>query len=227
MALAAAGHQVTGVDNDGAMLGRARANWTKAGEGRAVPARGGTLTLIEHDLTTLSLAAPFDLVILALNSLLLLDGRAAQELALRVMRAHLAPGGRAVVDVWLPTPDDLALYDGRQVLDWIRSDPETGERVAKTTVARYASATHSATLETTFDAELDGAPGRRTTRTDAISFISVADLLELAAKAGLEPEAVVGDYAMTPWSEASERIVLVARVAARRGGRGVNPATAA
>ncbi len=209
--LAAAGHDVTGVDNDAAMLERARAAWTGHGGGRSVGATPGSLRLIEHDLTTLDLPSRFDLVFIALNSFLLLDGRAAQERALKVMRAHLAPGGRAIIDVWTPSHEDLDLYDGRQVLDWVRTDPETNERVAKTTVAHYDAATYTAHLTTTFDVESDGAATRSVIRDDAITFIEAAELLELAGRAGLEPEQVLGDYDGTAWSEASERVVLIAQ----------------
>ena len=209
MPLAADGHHVTGVDIDAQMLNRARARWQESSKsGR------GTLTLMEHDLTTLALPHRFDLVFVALNSLLLLDGRAAQESALKVMRAHLAPGGRAVIDVWLPAQDDLVLYDGRQLLEWVRTDTETGERVAKTTIALYSPATHSAHLTTYFDASPDDGPARRTMREDAINFMSKDELIALAASAGLEPVTVAGDYALSPWSEASERVVLIARASA-------------
>jgi SAM-dependent methyltransferase len=191
---------VTGVDNAATMLGRARSAW----EETIQPL--GTLTLLEHDLTTLSLPARFDLVILALNSLLLLDGRAAQARALQVMRAHLAPTGRAVIDVWLPGGDDLALYDGRQVLDWVRTDPRTGERVAKSWSATYDAAARAATVNSTFETEA----GSRATRRDMTSFISTQELLELAQEAGLQPESVLGDYSGTIWSDASERVVLIA-----------------
>jgi hypothetical protein len=163
------------------------------------------LTLIEHDLTTLALPTRFDLVILALNSLLLLDGRVAQERALRVMRAHLAPAGRAVIDVWLPTHEDLELYDGRQVLDWVRTHPQTHERVAKSWSATYDAAAHQANVRATFENEA----GARTDREDKIRFIGAQELLELAQAAALVPEHVLGDYSGTSWSEASERVVLI------------------
>ena len=201
---------MTGVDNDAAMLDRARTAWEGSGGSEA----GGSLTLIEHDLTsldltTLDLAARFGLVLIALNSFLLLDGRAAQERALKVMRAHLAPEGRAVIDVWTPTADDLELYDGRQVLDWIRTDPHSNERVAKTTVAHYDAVTNTAQLTTTFDIEGDGGTTRSITRRDAISFVEADELLDLANRAGLVPEQVLGDYDGAAWSEASERVVLL------------------
>jgi SAM-dependent methyltransferase len=205
--LAAAGHEVTGVDNDAAMLDRARAKWT----GSTRPGRGGSLTLMERDLLTLDLQERFDLVVLALNSLLLLDGRAAQGRALETMGRHLAPQGRAVIDVWLPTQDDLTLYDGREVLEWVRTDPETDERVAKTTRAEYNPATGTALLTTTFDAERDGEPATPTTRADSIHFIGADELLTLVSDAGLQPDVVAGDYGLSPWSEASERVVLICR----------------
>lgn len=197
---------MSGVDNDAAMLDRARAAW----EQTRPAGRSGTLTLIEHDLTTLALPGRFGLVIMALNSLLLLDGRADQERALKVMRKHLAPSGRAVIDVWLPTREDLELYDGRPVLDWIRTDPDTNERVAKTTVAHYDAATHTAELTTSFDIGGEDSPSRSTSRHDTIAFIDASELLALARKAGLEPESVIGDYSGSAWSEASERVVLIA-----------------
>ncbi len=222
--LAAAGHDVTAVDKDPQMLDRARAAWDRVagrrGRSARVAARGGAavrsrgqVTLIEHDLTTFRSQERFGLAIVALNTLLLLDGRAAQARALKVMRAHLAPGGRAVIDVWLPTLDDLTLYDGRQVLDWVRTDTETGQRVAKTTAAHYAPATRTAALTTFFDASGPDGPARRTVREDLVSFIDASELLALAADAGLTPETIAGDYDMTPLSDESERIVLIARAA--------------
>jgi len=211
VALAAAGHDVTGVDNDAAMLERARAAW----KGRPPAAGGGSLTLVEHDLQTLALGGRFGLVILALNGLLLLDGRAAQLSALGVMAAHLAAYGRAVVDVWLPTPDDLALYDGRLVLEWVRRDPDTAEWVAKTTSARHESAAAAARVTTFFDAWADEAPARRSMRADDIRFLSASELVALAIQAGLEVESTAGDYDMSELERDSDRIVLVGRPAAR------------
>ena len=198
------------------MLDRARRAWAGRGDraggsGKApgsARGRAGSLSLIDHDMTTLDLPGRFDLVILALNSLLLLDGRAAQGRALSVMRAHLAPEGRAVVDVWLPNAEDLELYDGRQVLDWVRTDPETGERIAKTWSATYDAASDTATIRTSFESEA----GSRAQRPETIRFIGARELLDLAHGAGLEPKEVIGDYSGTPWSAASERVVLIAGI---------------
>lgn len=195
--LAAAGHAVTGVDHDPHMLARARA-------------KSAELELVEADIGDVRLGRRFGLVILALNSLLLLDGRAAQLAALETIAVHLAPGGRAVLDVWLPSPDDLAIYDGRLTLDWLRSDESTDELVAKTSSARYQPATATAQVVAFFDAwPPDGGAAHRSARQDTLHFIGASELLELVGRAGLTAGTVAGDYSMAELAPDSDRIVLV------------------
>jgi SAM-dependent methyltransferase len=205
--LAAAGHEVTGVDRDGNMLERARKRWQSA---QAQGTARGSLALIEADILDLSLDRRFELVILALNSLLLLPGREAQLAALRTIARHLAPPGRAVLDVWLPTAEDLAIYDGRLVLDWVRDDPETGERVAKLSAARHDAATSSALVSTLFDAwPVGGGLPRRVEREDELYFIGPTELVALCGQAGLAVETLGADYSLNEFGPGSERVVLV------------------
>jgi SAM-dependent methyltransferase len=205
--LAAAGFDVTAVDRDPDMLDRARAAWT-ASE-RTPRRRPGSLRLVEADITTLDLDARFDLVILAFNGLLLLPGREAQAAALACIARHLALAGQAVIDVWLPAPDDLVLYDGRLRLDWLRTDAQTGDRVAKLTAARYQPATGVAYVTTFFDrwSVADGAL-RRLSREDELHFVHPAALLDLLGHAGLASRMVAGDYSMNPLEPDSERLVI-------------------
>jgi SAM-dependent methyltransferase len=205
--LAAAGHHVTGVDIDTDMLGRAESAWREQHEA----AGKGTLDLVEADMTALNLGHEFGLVLICLNSLLLLPDRAAQEAALRVMAAHLAPGGRAVIDVWLPTPEDLELYDGRLLLDWVRVDDATGEWVAKSTAASYSPATAEAKIDTFFDSWVNGDEIHRIHRSDTIRFVTAAELVTMAEAAGLQPQIIAGDHALTEFGPDSERIVLICR----------------
>jgi SAM-dependent methyltransferase len=141
--LAVAGYAVTAVDLDPAMLERAHARASEAGIGAAGSGAGGSLELVEADLLGLRLpaAGSFALAFLALNSIMLLGTRSAQQEALATMAAHLAPGGLAVVDVWLPDAEDLARYDGRVILEWPRTDPETGDVVTKAGSAVHDAAT--------------------------------------------------------------------------------------
>jgi SAM-dependent methyltransferase len=217
--LAEAGHRVVGVDLDPAMLDRARIRWVSAQQGAVT---GGSLDLVRSDMTNLALEERFDLAILGFNSLLVLPDRQSQQQAVQVMCDHLTADGRAVIEVWLPSPEDLELYDGRLIEDWVRTDPATGERLAKLTSARLDRETSQATLDTFFDAWLDGQPPRRTSRRDRVQFVTSADVLDMVESAGLQPQIVAGDYSMAASQPDDERIIVVAapsRVARSARGR--------
>lgn len=206
--LALAGHRVTGVDVDPAMLERARSRW-EASRGRRPR---GRLELVEADMRDADLEGRYALAILALNALLLLPDRDAQAAALRTCALHLAPGGLAIVDVALPGADDLAACDGRLTLDWVREDPETGELVTRTSSARYDAASASVDLVQVFDAVAPGGgPLRRTIRRDRLQLLSAAHLLDLVGDAGLAVEQAGGDHLLTPFGPGSTRVVLVTR----------------
>jgi len=208
--LALAGHEVVGVDLDPAMLARAEAAWARV---RGGAASGGRLEFVDGDLLTVDLGGRFAVVLFGLNSLFLLTTRERQAAALVAMARHLRPGGLAVIDVWLPHPDDLALYDGRQVLEWQRDDPETGERVAKLHAARHDSATGEVELTAWFDAwPADGGPVSRISRTDHLRLVTAGELAAMAEAAGLTIEAIEGDHAGGAFGPGAERAVLLARL---------------
>lgn len=208
--LALAGHEVVAVDVDPAMLARADAAWAKV---RGSAASGGRLTLVDGDLLTVELGPRFAVVLLGLNSLFLLATRERQAATLVAMARHLRPNGTAIVDVWLPHPDDLAVYDGRQVFEWQRDDPETGERVAKVHSARHDSATGEVELTAWFDAwPPAGGPVRRVGRTDRLRLVSSGELVAMAEAAGLTVESIEGDHDGSPFGLGAERAVLRARL---------------
>jgi len=224
--LAVRGHAVTAVDLDPAMIGRARDAWQRAivelgrsdgglegsAEGRS-GASAGSLELVEADMRDLDLPGRFDLAILALNTLLLLGDRGSQQAALATMARHLTPNGVAVVDVWLPSSGDLALYDGRLLMEWQRDDPETGERVAKCASARHDAATASVTLTQLFDAwPAEGGTLRRVSRTDTLRLVGADELVAMADAAGLRVERLAGDHQMGGFGPGAERTVLLARL---------------
>ena len=212
--LAAAGHRVTGIDVDPAMLARARRRIAAAGQGIA-----GRIRLVEGDLFTTRVdgAGTFGLAILPLNSILLLGGPREQRRAIAVMADLVAPGGTVVVDAWQPVADDLIAFDGRLSVEWLRQDPETGLEVAKLSAAWYDGATRAVTLTTLFD---EGAPGTapvRWTRVDALRLISADELRTHAEDAGLVVEAMAGDYDLADLKPGDERAILIAR---KPGGTG-------
>lgn len=209
--LAVAGFEVTGVDIDAAML--ARAAETAALSGPDVASR---LTWVEADLIGLKLpdGARFRLEILALNSILLLPTRDSQQAALDTLARHLEPGGIAVVDVWLPSAEELARYDGRLSLEYVRTEPSLGLVVTKMAAAEHEPATGNVRLTVIYDeAELGGAP-KRWIREDRLRLLNADELSAMALAAGLEVEVMAGDYDLSPLGPHDGRAILVAR---RRG----------
>jgi SAM-dependent methyltransferase len=206
--LAAAGLEVTAVDLDPAMLERAVARGRAAGRTTA-----GRLDLVEADLLGLDLpgAGTYQLAFIALNSLFLLAPRDRQREALRVLARHLAPGGLAVVDVWLPEPLDLARFDGRMILEYVRAEPETGHDVTKVATARFDPATGVVDLTAVYDEGPAGGSTVRWIRRDALRLVGADELRAMAEDAGLEVEGVGGGYDLEPIGPGSERAVLVAR----------------
>ena len=207
MPLAEAGYTVTGVDLDPAMLDRAR---VRAGDAPAGTA--DRLTLIEAGLVDLRLpeAGTFGLVYLALNSLLVLPTRAAQRAAVGTMAHHLAPGGLAVVDIWIPDAEDLARFDGRIILEWPRLDPETGAIVTKVGSAQHDASAAVVTMTTIFEESGQGEPARRWIRSDRLRLVSGEELRGFAEHAGLSVELLAGDYGLGPMGPGSERAILIA-----------------
>ena len=114
-------------------------------------------------------AGDYRLAFIPLNSIFLMGTRADQAAAVATLAAHLAPGGLAVVDAWLPDADDLARYDGRLVLEWVREDPATGRTVTKTGSAVYDAATASVRLTTIFEEGHAGEPPVRWVRVDRLA----------------------------------------------------------
>jgi SAM-dependent methyltransferase len=206
--LAAAGHHVTGVDVDPAMLARARMRAAAAG-----PAVGGRLRFVEADARDLRLpeAGTYRLAFIALNSLMLLGDRAAQAQAIRVLAQHLAAGGIGAVDVWLPDADDLARFDGRLVLEYPRHDPQSGAFVTKIASAVHDAASGTVRLSTIYEEGAPGQPAVRWFRQDTLRLVSADDLRDFAAAAGLEVEVIAGGYDLEPLGPGSERAILVAR----------------
>lgn len=184
--------------------------------GRAFAAREGVgddrLEFVEADLLDLRLpdAGRYGLAFIALNSLMILPSRDAQRRAFRTLAEHLAPAGIATVDVWLPDADDLARFDGRVILEWPRTDLETGLLVTKAGSATHDAATGTISLTTIFEEGEQGAMPHRWVRSDRLRLVSADELVAFAEEAGLVVEVLAGGYGLEPLGPGSERAVLVA-----------------
>ncbi len=204
--IAAAGHRVTAVDLDPAMLERGRAR------ARAAGLVDGQIEFVAADMCDVRLpdAGRYALAFIALNSLMLLPTRSAQRDAVRTMADHLAPGGLAVLDVWLPDAEDLARFDGRVMLEWPRTDPETGRVVTKTGSAQHDAATGTVTLTSIYEEGLQGAAPVRWLRRDRLRLVSADELAGFTEDAGLRIEVIAGGYDLSPLAPGSERAILIA-----------------
>jgi SAM-dependent methyltransferase len=206
--LAEAGFAVTAVDLDPSMLRRAALRAAAADE--EVEQR---LELVLGDVVGLELpaAGTFRLAFVALNSMLLLRSREAQRAAWAALAAHLAPGGLAAIDAWLPEAADLARYDGRLHLEYLRRDPERGAWVTKTAAAQHDGATGTVALTTFFDEGDPGQPPVRWFRRDVVRLTSADEQRVLAESVGFEVELIAGGYDLEPLGPHDDRLVLLAR----------------
>ena len=205
--LAAEGYHVTGIDVDPAVLARARLR--AAGRGADTSSR---LELVEADLVGLRPDGQprFRLAFIALNSLMLLGSWRDQRAAIGVLAEHLAPGGVAAADVWLPDADDLARFDGRLILEYPRTDPETGRLVTKIAAASHDAATQAVRLTTIYEEGRPGEPALRWLREDRLRLVSADELRHFAEDAGLVVETVAGSYDLEPLGAGSQRAILIA-----------------
>jgi SAM-dependent methyltransferase len=206
--LAEAGHRVTAVDIDPAMLARARDRVAAAPK-----SAGERIELVEADLLGLELpaAGTYQLAFIALNSLFLLASRAAQRDAFVTMARHLAPGGLAVADVWLPDADDLARFDGRLILEYERTETGSNKLVTKTAAAQHDAASGIVNLTSIYEEGAQGASPARFVRRDALRLVSAEELRDFAESAGLVVETLAGGYDMEPLGPGSERAIIVSR----------------
>jgi SAM-dependent methyltransferase len=204
--LAAAGHPVTAVDVDPAMLARAR---DRAASSRLAEER---IELVEADLLAWRPARTdgYALAFIALNSIMLLATRDAQRRAVGALAAHLRPGGLAAVDAWLPDIEDLGRFDGRLILEWVRQDESAGTVVTKSGSAVHDASSGTIVLTAIYDEATQGDPPRRWIRQDTLRLISADELAAFAEEAGLRVELVAGGYDLGPIGPGSERAVLIA-----------------
>lgn len=207
--LAMAGHRVVGVDHDAAMLERAWAHWDLV----RGPVERERLSLHEGDFTAFRAGERFAMVFIAVNTFLLAEDDQARMALLGAMREQLQPGGFAVIEVSTPDDEDLADYDGRLQLEWLRHEPESGDLVAKLVSARHDTEHSSVSLCQVFEwTPAHGGPLARVTRTDTLHLVSATRLTDLALQSGYDSVDLWGDHLSIPYGSGSHRAILVARL---------------
>ena len=137
--IAQAGVPVVGLDNSTQMLKLARA------KARRLKLATNVLRFAHGDMRDFSLdGQKFSLAIIPFRSFQLLLSVADQYQALYAIRAHLVPGGRLIVDLFVPGRDLLT----RDLCDYEVADPVTGQRFLVSFQARYDTFNEVAAVRT-------------------------------------------------------------------------------
>jgi SAM-dependent methyltransferase len=130
--LAERGLSVHGVESSPAMIDQLR---SRPG--------GAAIDVVLGDFAEVRVPGPFTLVVLALNTIFALPSQDAQVACFENAASHLRPGGRFVVEAWVPDPTRFVggaavtvrrLQDDHVSLDVARLDP-VGQRMETTQVS--------------------------------------------------------------------------------------------
>ena len=206
--LARQGFQVTGVDNSAAMLRRAatrRANLPRKAAARLHLQRG--------DMRTCRLEETFDLAFVGFNAYLLLPDRAARRQTLENAAAQVRPGGGVAVDVFSATPLD-ATPDYEDV-EFLERDPATDRRVTRERYYTYDAETNRG-CSTLIYRFYDGPTLVREQRLGySLALLTRDDVVAEFVDAGLQIDAVHGDYEGQPWRDDSPNLIVVGRTVDR------------
>lgn len=206
LALAKAGHRVTGVEHQPAMLARAAAKVRAAG-----PEVGRRVSLVQADFRHLALEERFHLAILAVNTWMDLSGPEEQLQVLQRVHQHLAPGGLLVLDLFHPHPDAIAPAGGGLILEKTLRDPESGTQALKF-VAREVDYARQVLTATFIYDEVDAAGlVTRTAVTFPLHYLHRPEAEQMLQSAGFQVEEVYGNYDLDLYGDSADRLLIVAR----------------
>ena len=202
--LARAGIDVYGIDQDEARIARAARKADDEARAR--------LHLSCGDMRQLDLGREFGLVFAAFGTFHHLLTQDDQLACLRGVRHHLPAEGAFVCDL---SPMLSAIWDPAETApllhDWTRELPGTGEMVTKLRAVLPDRATQVQHETHIYDCLSPDGTLRRVTQEVDLRFTSRYEMEALLLLAGLELEGMYGDYDLTPYNDASEYMITVAR----------------
>ena len=202
--LARAGLDVYGIDLSPAMVARANE--------KAPDDLGARLHLSCGDMRDFDLGRAFSLVFAAYGTFHHLLSADEQLSCLRAVRRHLSTDGLFVCDLRSMLHVDWESGESAPLLhDWTRVLPRTGESVTKLRAVRPDQAAQIQRELHIYDIEAAGGAVRRVTQEVDLRFTSRYEMEALLREAGLVLEHLYGDYDLTPYNEASESLITLAR----------------
>jgi len=201
--LARSGHRVVGIDASRPMLTRLEAaldDTTRA-----------NVRIVEADMRDFDLGETFDLVYCAFDSFeqMLTNDDAAS--ALRCVARHLSEGGVFVTELrtlrsvdWAPTEQTPLSFE------WSRDDPATGETIVKLSSMRASPAMQTTTTTLIFDRMASDGSVRRVAFDVTLRVFGRHEYEALLAQAGLRASRVYGSYDLSPLTDGSDTMIVVA-----------------
>lgn len=206
--LSQAAREVVGIELERALLAAARRRL------RELPAaQRRRVKLHEGDMQAFDLGRRFQRILLPYNGLYCLLGRRRVVQCFRSVRAHLAPGGLFIADVWAADGfhrhagssgyrDDsgpiVSIHRGADVWDVFEQSRLKRRSQRLDVTYTYCSRRRTKRVETRV-------PQR---------YLLSGELSELLGRAGLELEAVYGDFKRRPFRVGMEHLIFVAKARA-------------
>ncbi len=200
--LACLGHEVWGVDTSEPMLARARAKMS-----RMPTSVGARLHLSAQSMSSFSLPERFGLIYAPFNSFLLLDPESEAKACLGCAHGHLKPGGKLVIDAFVPGPDDF-LPDVEN-LTYLELHPETGARVTRQRHYEYDSSKGIATSNITYTLEIDSHPPQIHEFSYYLYLYSHEQLVACLNNCGFQVLQTSGDYLGHPHERPEDNLILI------------------
>lgn len=192
LALAAAGHRVSGADPAAAMLAVARA---KPG--------AEAVTWVQAEAADLALAERFDLAVMTGHVFQVFLRDEDILAALAGLRRHLAPGGRLAFETRNPA---ARAWEG-----WTAAaGGETAEVEGIGQVEVQWQVTEVALPFVTFETRFRFPDGARVTAPSTLRFVEQPELVALLARAGFSEILCYGDWDRSAFGLASPEIIVVA-----------------
>ena len=204
--IAQAGVPVVGLDNSAAMLKVARARARKVGFGADL------LRFVKGDMRDLSLGGQkFPLVIIPYRAFQTLLSVADQYQALATMKAHLAPAGRLIIDLFVPELDLLTGDSPALLYSHESTNPATGRRLIIWNETQYDNFDQVIYVRTIIkEVDGDGDVVHETHRDSQLRYLYRFEAQHLLGASGYHVLDVYGSFEREPLSESSTEMVWTA-----------------
>jgi SAM-dependent methyltransferase len=201
--IARAGQQVIALDASHAML-------TEGARRAAQQGVADRITWIHGDMRTFVADPRVSLAMIPFRSFLHLTTSEDQVAALEAIRRSLIPGGRLILNIFVPDPRHIAANDSVRRLQADFVD-ERGRRCEVWAISSYGGAEQTLTVRAILEVYESGRPVDLVETELHLRMIYRYEMEHLLARAGFEVEALYGWFDRRPFGPLSEEMIWIAR----------------